>query len=50
MTTSQQSLRTFMRFHGLSVLKIWIRTYKSELSLCEYVCYLKYNFFIKIIL
>ncbi|KAL6602158.1 SET domain-containing protein [Neocallimastix californiae] len=37
MTTSQQSLRTFMRFHGLSVLKIWIRTYKSELSLCEYI-------------
>ena len=38
MTTSTQSLKTFMRFHGLLVLKIWIRTYKSDPSLCEYVC------------
>jgi len=35
MTTSNQSLKTFMRFHGLLVLKIWIRTYKSDPSLCE---------------
>jgi len=39
-----------MRFHGLLVLKIWIRTYKSDPSLCEDVSFYLFIYFILFVL